>query len=622
MSFNRTFEKNNFMKTYICFLFVCLAIFSCRNNNSNLDNARTPSTAVDWSYADSIKIEIMEAVIPTDTFYIADLVKTNSPKQIQEAINIVSEKGGGTLILSNGIYNSGAIELKSKVELFLEQEAIIIFIPDQDLYPLKYTWFNGRPCMNFSSMIYARNQSDIKISGKGIIDGQGNNPVWKNMKYNEKADNGLLKELNDKKIKVANRKFGKGHSLRPDLIAFYECSRINIEGVTITNTPYFAIHPVMSNHLSIKNGLIKSKGYNQVGIAIESSQNILVDSMQIEDIEEGIKILSGSSNISNNKPSSSIVIQNSRFNNITYTPIIFSSKSNKGINRVFLSDLQFKSTEAGICIYGQQDVQLNDIFIKKIHAEKIQGAFLYARILRTKESSPIIFDVQIDSIQVKECGRAFVIIGNSKSPIQNISIQNSGFTVSKGAFAKYLTSFNLENIEINGETITNTYNIGDNEIPKIYFDNPEDEVLDSDDIQYSDLPIAVKEALNKNYTNVPVNDIDRIITSSNVIYDIDLELESFQNIEIMLQADGEIIRTELESNFARIPEKVIIALEKYLETKPLPYLFNEIKEIQYKDFTYYEIKGEYNRKLFALGISKEGKVIEEKQKSITSYFIF
>lgn len=608
------------MKPFICFLYLSLAILSCQNNNSNKDNSST--SAIGWSYADSIKAEIMEAVIPTDTFYIADLVKINSPQQIQEAINIVSNNGGGTLILSNGVYNSGAIEMKSKVELFLDERAIIKFIPDLDLYPLKYTWFSGRPCINFSSMIYARNQSDIKISGKGIIDGQGNNPIWKNMKYNEKADNGLLKELNDENVKIDNRKFGKGHSLRPDLMAFYECSRINIEGVSILNTPYFSIHPVLSNHITVKNGFIKSKGYNQIGIAIESSKNIIVDSMQIEDIEEGIKMLSGSNNIPENKPSNNIVIQNSDFKNITYAPIIFSSKSNKGINRVFLSNLQFNSSEAGICIYGQQDVKINNIFINKIHAEKIQGAFLYARILRNKKSSPIVFDVKIDNIQVKECGRAFILLGNSKSPIKNISIQNSEFTVSKGAFAKYLTSFILRNTEINGKNITSTYNIGNNEIPKIYFDNPEDEILDSDDIQYSDLPVAVKDALNKNYMNVPINDIARIITSSSVIYNIDLELESFQNIEIMVQTDGEIIRAEMESNYTHLPEIVTNALEKYLKTKPLPFLFNEIKEIHYKDFTYYEIKGEYNQKLFALGISKDGKVIEEKQQNITSYFTF
>ncbi|WP_321288020.1 hypothetical protein [uncultured Sunxiuqinia sp.] len=294
----------------------------------------------------------------------------------------------------------------------------------------------------------------------------------------------------------------------------------------------------------------------------------------------------------------------------------------KELTVFFFSDLQFNSAEAGICIYGQQDVKINNVFIKNIHAEKIQGSFLYARILRTKEPSPIIFDVQIDSVHVKECGRAFVLLGNSKSPIQNISIQNSEFIVSKGAFAKYLTSFNLKNIEINEETITNTYNIGDNEIPKIHFDNPEDKILDSDDIQYSDIPVAVKDALDENYTNVPINDIDRIITSSNVIYDIDLELESFQNTGIMVQVDGEIIRTELESNHAHLPEKVIIALGKFLETNPTPYFFNEIKEIHYKDFTYYEIKGEHNQKLFALGISKDGKVIEEKQQSITSCFTF
>lgn len=605
------------MKPVIYVLLVFWVFYSCQNKNTE----NIPSSSVNWDYADSLNKTIKVAVIPLDTFHITDLVKTSYPQQIQEAINIVSEKGGGTLILSKGTYHSGAIRLKSKVELFLDEETIIKFIPDHNLYPLVYSWFSGRPCMNYSSMIYARGQSDIKISGKGIIDGQGNTPTWKNMKYNEKVDYELLKELDDKKVKVANRKFGEGHSLRPDLISFYYCSRIHIEGVTLLNSPYIVVHPVLSNDITIKNGMIKSKGYNQIGIAIESSQNISIDNIQVEDIEEGIKLLSGSSDIPNNKASSNILIQNCHFKNIAYTPVIFSSKSVKGINRVFLSDLQFETAQDGICIYGQQNVKINDVFVKNVRAEKINGSFLYFRILRTKKNFPIIFNVQIDNIHVKECGRAFLILGNTESTIQNIHIQNSKFFVAKGSFAKHLTAFNLKNVEMNGETISGNYNIRGNEIPKIHFENPENEILDSDDIQYSALPVAVKNALDESYRNIPVNDIDRIITSSSVIYEIDLEFESFQNLEILVQVDGEIIRTEIETDFLSLPQKVISALNHYLNTQPEPYLFNEIKEIHYKDFTFYELKGEYNNKLFALGISNEGKMIEQKQQIITSYFL-
>jgi polygalacturonase len=610
------------MKRIIHIITFSVVLYSCTNDKAQKISESAPSFTVDWDYADSIKEDIREPIIPTDTFQLVLLVKHSSQNQIQEAIDIVSKRGGGTLILPKGKYYSGPITLKSKVELYLEEGAVLKFIADPELYPLKYTWFNGIPCMNYSSMIYARDETDIKISGKGIIDGQGNSPAWRNMKYYEKIDKDLLKELDEEKINIENRKFGKGHFLRPDFIAFYECSKVSVSGVTILNSPRFTFHPVMCNHITIKNSFLKSKGYEQIGIAIESSQNILIDSMQLEDIGEGIKIFSGSVDILNNKASGNILIQNSVFRNISHTPIIFSSKSLYGIKRVFISGLQFDNSEAGICIYGKQNVKIHDILIKNIDSKNISGSFFYAKILRTRNNSPIIYNIQLDSIRVNECGRAFFIKGHLKNPIQNLNISNTVFNVSKGSFAKHVKNLNFNNVEIMGETISKNLNIGENRIPKINLNNSEDEILDSDDIQYNDLPLAVKTTIEEIYPFIPITDIDRIITSSNVIYEIDLELHSFQEIEILVQIDGEILRSEYNSNFTGLPEKVLFALEQYLGARPTPFLFNEIKEIHYKDFTYYKIKGEYNQKLFAIGISTDGKVIEEKQQTITSYFSF
>jgi polygalacturonase len=167
-------------------------------------------------------------------------------------------------------------------------------------------------------MIYAKGASDIKIGGEGTIDGLGYHSVWKNMKYSEHLEwNVLLKQVSNN-ISPKNRKYGPGHSLRPDLIAFYECTRIHISGVRIINSPYWGIHPVMSSHVTIQDCKISSNGYDQVGVAIESSQNVFVDGISIRENGEGIKFLSGRTDISNNQSSSNIIVQNCSFQNIIH----------------------------------------------------------------------------------------------------------------------------------------------------------------------------------------------------------------------------------------------------------------------------------------------------------------
>lgn len=59
---------------------------------------------------------------------------TNPAAQNQKAINrliaLVSKKGGGKVIVPKGTWNTGAIELKSHVELSLEEGATLHFVFD------------------------------------------------------------------------------------------------------------------------------------------------------------------------------------------------------------------------------------------------------------------------------------------------------------------------------------------------------------------------------------------------------------------------------------------------------------------------------------------------------------
>lgn len=612
------------MRCSIYFFVIPVILFGCERHKKVKDHDIVPESTISWEYADSIKNEVGFPEIPRDTFNVSDFGTEDETDCIQKAIDQAFENGGGTIIVPSGIHYSQPIVLKSRIDLHLDKGAELIFVAVPELYPLVYTWFNGIPCMNYSPMIYAQNGSNIKISGKGIIDGQGDEPVWENMKYNEEADWDLLKDLDDEDVKPSNRKFGRGHSLRPELIGLVACSKIEVSGITIRNMPFWGIHTILCRQVRIRNCTINSQGYDQIGIGLESSENVFVDSVKFRSVDDGIKILSGRVKIPDNKASRNILIQNSVFENVVYSAVTVSSQTKAGAERIFMSGLKVDSAKTAFRILANAKLKgkVHDIFIKNCQGDHILDPFLHCKIYKDseKKNDHLLFNVYLDQITSGSCGRTFVFNGQHKNIIQNISITNSGFNSFKGSFAEYSKNLILKDVTENKKIWDGNFNIGHVRLPEIKFEKDEDDILDSDDIKYSDLPEAVKRTLSENYPLIPVDDIDRMITRSNVIYEIDLLFKRSKELELLIQSDGKILRSESDITFRELPLPVISVLESYIERPPVPFIINEIKKIIFQDLSYFEIKGEFDDKMFAVGITNEGNMIEEKQKLITSYF--
>ncbi len=607
------------MRILICIL-TLTSLIGCHTKQENLDGKSPVALSIGWEYADSLLSKISRVQIPIDTFHLYEFNITNDHSIIQQAIDQTDQRGGGTLVIPAGIYLSGPIQLKTRVDLHLKEGAEIRFIADPGLYPLKYNWFGGYPCMNYSPMIYANNGTDIKISGKGTINGQGYETVWKKMKFNDKADWELLRELDKEGVNPINRKFGTGHSLRPDLIAFIECTRVNISGLNIINAPYWSVHPVLTSDLTIENCTINSQGYDQIGVALESSNDVLIENNYFESVADGIKILSGRTEIPGNRPSQNILIRQSRFNNILYSPIIISSNTYAGVNKVFISDIEIDSTEMVFRVYGGRKGPIKNIFLKDFSIDRVYGQVFYGRISKADEGPAIISDIHMEGFDVRNSARSFIVSGHSKNFISNVSITNSTFEAAKGSYIKNMDNFSISNTNENGSEINGNYHKGDNEIPRIELDGNEDDILDSDDIQLDEVPELVKQTVESEFPLMLITDIDRIITSNNAIYDINLEPETDLDIEVLVQLDGKVLRKKEDITYADLPEKVLSALGNHLKTETNPFMMNSIKKVTYHDLTYYELKGEAVNKLFAISITENGESIEEKQKLITTYF--
>ena len=105
--------------------------------------------------------------------------KTDCTDAFRLAIDACSKSGGGKVIVPEGTFFTGAIHLKSNVNLHLSENSIIKFSTDSKKYlPVVFSRWEGVECMNYSALIYAYEQENIAITGKGILDGQAGNDNW------------------------------------------------------------------------------------------------------------------------------------------------------------------------------------------------------------------------------------------------------------------------------------------------------------------------------------------------------------------------------------------------------------------------------------------------------------
>src|SRR6187551_1490896 len=98
-------------------------------------------------------------------------------KSINAAILECNKKGGGVVLVPAGLWLTGPIEIKTNVNLHLQKNALLQFTTDFDQYPLVKGNWEGLPQMRNQSPISASNVENVAITGKGIIDGNGD--AWR-----------------------------------------------------------------------------------------------------------------------------------------------------------------------------------------------------------------------------------------------------------------------------------------------------------------------------------------------------------------------------------------------------------------------------------------------------------
>ena len=372
---------------------------------------------------------------------------------IQKAIDKCSKNGGGRVIIPAGqTILTGAISLKSHVNLCIEEGAVLQFVYEPELYPIVETSWEGLECFNLSPCIYAFKQTDIAITGKGTIDGSGSKETWwpwcgssifgwKEGMLSQKTEARprLLKNGEDgipmydeNGQPSPERVFTAKDRLRPQLVSFNKCERILIEDVTMLRSPFWVIHPVHSTDIIVRGVKMINDGPNGDGCDPECCDRVLIENCYFSTGDDCIAIKSGRNRDGRerNMPSKNIIIRNCRMKD-GHGGVVIGSEISGGCQNVYAHD----------CVMDSPDLD---------------------RVLRIKTNScrgGVIENINLRDIKVGQCGEAVIKINldyehneiccRGYNPIvRNINIEN--ITCEKSKFGTLIIAL---------DTICNVYDV-------------------------------------------------------------------------------------------------------------------------------------------------------------------
>ena len=401
-----------------------------------------------WNQVPEILKHISAPIIPRRDFVITHFGakadgKTDNSEAITSAIKACAEAGGGRVVIPDGVFLTGPIHLKSNVELHLNTNTTLKFCTDPDQYlPAVFTRFEGIECYNYSPLIYACEQTNVAITGSGILDGQADDSnwlAWKGRKggtHNQNAARERLNRMNNQNVPVTQRRFGRGDYLRPDFIQFNRCRRVLVQGVRIRRSPMWELHPLLCTNVIVRGVNIRSHGANNDGCDPESCQDVLIEECRFDTGDDCIAIKSGRNNDGRRVgvPSQDIIIRDCTMRD-GHGGVTIGSEISGGCSNVFVENCEMSSPELTCVLRIKSNARrggvVQNIFVRNIHVGLVKDSVLQINFLYEEgaagEFKPIARKIEMNHITVDDTPRVLNVRGFAGAEIKNVRIRNSTF---------------------------------------------------------------------------------------------------------------------------------------------------------------------------------------------------
>jgi polygalacturonase len=450
-----------------------------RGGDSIWPQARDAATA-DWAEMPAILARIVPPVFPDRVFDITKYGAVGDGTRdctaaFREAIAACAAAGGGRVVVPAGRFLSGAIHLRSRVNLHVSEGGTIAFSRDPKHYlPVVFTRWEGVECMNYSALIYAFEQRDIAITGAGTLDGQAGPDHWWPWKGTKGASPGTtqaearakLIDMGARGVPVPERVFGEGSNLRPNFIQPYRCQNVLIEGVTIVNSPMWEVHPVLCANVTVRNVSINSHGPNNDGCDPESCRDVLIEGCTFHTGDDCIALKSGRNEDGRrvNTPIENVVIRKCVMKD-GHGGVVIGSEVSGGARRIFAEQCRMDSPNLDralrIKTNSVRGGYVEGVFMRDCTVGQVAEAVVTVNLFYEEGDSgkfpPSVSDIDVRNVTSRKSQYALLLRGYAHTPIRNVRITDCTFdNVEKEDVVEGVARLTLTNVSVNGKRRTET----------------------------------------------------------------------------------------------------------------------------------------------------------------------
>ncbi len=286
---------------------------------------------------------------------------------IQQAIDAAASDGGGTVVVPAGEFLTGALFLKSNVELHLSAGAVLKFSDDPKDYPVVHSRWEGVHRKVYASCIYAQNVENISVTGFGTLDGNGKK--WWHTFRNE-PDNLAYP--------------------RPKLMSFHNCHRITVKDIKLIQSPSWTINPILCSNATFDNLTIlnPADSPNTDGIDPESCKNVRISNCHIDVGDDCIAIKAGTEDTYERIACENITITNCTMVH-GHGGVVLGSEMSGSIRNITISNCIFQETDRGIRLKSRrgrggivEDIRVSNIVMDNVMCPFILNLYYFCCIFQ------------------------------------------------------------------------------------------------------------------------------------------------------------------------------------------------------------------------------------------------